>query len=369
MAILQPKFDNDTRQVPYKILKEFVEHAPVAIAMFDLSMNYIAVSQRWLEECNVTSTQIIGQCHYDVVPSIPERWRKIHAKALQGAYQCCDEDSFELPSGKTEWLRWEVQPWYRSDNVIGGITMFVEHITKRKFAEQKIKQLVSRLNKSNQELKRFASICSHDLKAPVRNLANFTQLLQQNYKDENDPQIQYYWRVINENIGRMEEMIRAFLLYAELGAKGLQKKQVDVNNIIKKIKLTLASLIAEKGAIVQTSSLPTVAGDEVMLTQVFHNLISNAMKFNRSISPKVYITVKSLGKEWEFKIKDNGIGIDAKHLQKIFESFAKLHAKNEYPGSGIGLYFAKKIIGEHNGTIRAESTLGQGATFYVVLPK
>lgn len=354
-----------------QLLKRFIEQAPVAIAMFDKKMHYIAVSQRWLDDCHVTFKEVVGRCHYDVVPNIPDRWKEEHQRTLQGVPGSCKEDSFEVSKGEIVWVRWELQPWHKSPGEVGGMIMFVEHITKRKLAEQKVTQLVDQLNSSNEELKRFSYICSHDLKAPIRNLANFSQLLKQHIQKDRevDETTQYYWDVIDENLGRMQGMIQSFLLYAELGEKGLKRTCVNVSALVEGAKSILLSELVETGAQIETKVLPKVFADEQMLAHVFQNLISNAIKFNKSKTPKVTISALLQEESWQFSLKDNGIGIEKKYWGKVFESFSKLHSKAEYPGTGIGLSFSRKIIEEHGGKIWVESSSAQGTTFCFSLPE
>ncbi len=354
-----------------QMIKRFIEQAPAAIAMFDKKMHYIAASQRWLDDCNVTFKDVVGRSHYEVVPSIPERWKKIHQRALQGVSDSCEEDFFEVSKGKTEWLRWELQPWYLSAGEVGGVIMFVEHITKRKLAEQKIIQLVDQLNRSNEELKRFAYICSHDLKAPIRNISNFAQLLKLSVSEfkEGDETLQYYWSVIEDNLGRMQDMVHSFLLYAELGAKGLHKSWVNASTLVEKATVTLATEIKESGAQIDAESLPKIFVDEALLTQVFQNLITNSIKFNNSKRPIITIGAVQQKTDWLFSVKDNGIGIEKKFWSKVFDSFSKLHSKKEYPGTGIGLSFSRKIIEGHGGDIWVDSSSAMGTRFCFNLPK
>jgi len=366
---MQAKHQSDLSGVMPKMLKRFIEQAPVAIAMFDKKMHYIAASSRWLDDCNVAFKDIVGKSHYEVVPNIPERWKEGHQRALNGVAEQCEEDVFEAAAGKKEWLRWELQPWSESPEKIGGIIMFVEHITKRKVAEQKIVELVAQLNRSNDELKSFAHICSHDLKAPIRNLANFSHLIRERTETKGDQMTQYYWNVIEENIERMQGMIQSFLLYAELGAKGVKKSWVCLEDVVAGVKVTLASEIAEAGAKIKIGSLPKVVADGSLLAHVFQNLLSNAIKFNHSRAPIVSLEAEQQDGGWLFSVQDNGIGIEIKHQAKIFESFAKLHSKNEYPGTGIGLSFSRKIIEEHGGKIWVQSSTHQGTQFCFTLPK
>ncbi len=353
-----------------QLIKRFIEQAPVAIAMFDKRMHYIAASQRWLDDCNVTLKDVVGRCHYDMVPNIPDRWKDGHQRGMKGIAESCAEDWCEFTQGKIEWIRWELQPWFKSPSEVGGIILFVETITKRKLAEQKAAQLVEQLNRSNEELKRFSYICSHDLKAPIRNMANFTQLLKELTAQDRDldEASQYYWSVIEENLERMQGMVQSFLLYAELGAKGLHKTSVRASSLVESAKDSLASQIAESQAHIEIASLPTINVDEVMMTQVFQNLIANALKFNSSKPPEIKIEATQQQDCWLFSVRDNGIGIAKKHWDKVFGSFSKLHSKKEYPGTGIGLSFSRKIIEEHGGKIWVEGSSPEGTKLCFLLP-
>ena len=154
------------------VLKIFIKRIPAAIAIFDKNLNYIITSDRWAEETNAQIKDVIGKNHYEVVNDIPLKWKKIHERCLNGEHLKCEEDSFKRSDGSIEWLRWEILPWYKNENNIGGIILFVEHITKRKILEKKMLGMIKALNKSNIELENILNMVvtsdtSHLLISPL----------------------------------------------------------------------------------------------------------------------------------------------------------------------------------------------------------
>jgi len=185
ISITQTSFIEELRtsNKEESLLKTFIKNLPAAIAIFDEKLNYIITSDRWIEETNSPTKDLIGKNHYELVPDIPLRWRKNHERCLKGEHLKCDEDEkFKRLDGSTEWLRWEILPWYKSEKVIGGLIMFVEHTTKRKSLEQKMVKMIRALNKSNSELERFAHICAHDLNEPLRTISNYSRIIEDKFK-------------------------------------------------------------------------------------------------------------------------------------------------------------------------------------------
>lgn len=350
-------------------LKTFIQRIPAAIAIFDTMLNYIITSDRWIEETNAPTKNLVGKNHYEVVPDVPPKWRKGHERCLQGEHVKCEEDRFIRQDGSIEWLRWEILPWYKFDGEIGGIVMFVEHITKRKALEKKMKETIQALNYSNAELEKFAYLCAHDLNEPLRTIGSYGQLLKEELKEGLSPQSEKYLSVITESIKQMEALINGVLAYSQFEAPSLNKGICSLDKIIQLVKIFLEKKIQDKKAFIYADSLPNIYGDILLLTRLFQNLISNALKFNEADIPIIYITVKEQKNLWIFTIEDNGIGISPKYHKKIFELFKKLHNKSKYEGMGIGLSICKKIVTAHGGKIWLKSSLSKGSEFSFSLPK
>jgi light-regulated signal transduction histidine kinase (bacteriophytochrome) len=171
-----------------------------------------------------------------------------------------------------------------------------------------------------------------------------------------------------DGVNRMQRLIQDLLAYSRVGTRGREFKPCDANKVLERSLANLQALVGETHATIDAGPLPTVLGDETQLTQLFQNLIGNALKFRGPEAPRVEVRAEAQGNEWRFQVKDNGIGIDAQYFERIFIIFQRLHGKEEYPGTGIGLSICKKIVERHGGRIGLESQPGQGATFWFTLP-
>ncbi len=245
---------------------------------------------------------------------------------------------------------------------------FITDITEHKKAEQEIKVTMDELKRSNTELERFAYVSSHDLQEPLRMVTLYSQLLERRYKDRLDSDADDFIEYIVENAKRMKYLIDDLLEYSRVTSQAKGFENIDPEKVLESVLSNLSILIVENNVIVTHDSLPTVFADKNQMLQVFENLITNAIKFRGNEPPKIDIFAQNNGEEWIFAVKDNGIGISTKHQEQIFEVFKRLHTKEEYPGTGIGLSIAQKIIERHNGRIWVESELGKGSTFYFTIP-
>src|ERR1700722_8648956 len=274
------------------LLRNFIKNIPAAIAIFDKNLNYIITSDRWAEETDSKIKDVIGKNHYDVVPDIPQKWRKIHEKCLNGEHLKCDEDVFKRKDGQTEWLKWEILPWYKNEDTIGGLVMFIEHITKRKNLEKKMVEMIKALNKSNSELEKFAYICAHDLTEPLRTITNYSGFLQGDFKEQLDPKAKVYLENISKSVKHMNTLVNGILAYSQFGSSGLNKSFFSLQYVINSVKMILEKNIEDKKAYIYSDNLSLLHGDMVLIARVFQNLISNALKFNESDIPIIYIRVK-----------------------------------------------------------------------------
>lgn len=242
--------------------------------------------------------------------------------------------------------------------VAGSIT----DITTRKRAEEE-------LLRSNEELEQFAYIASHDLQEPIRTVSSYVQLFARKFQGELTPEADEYIGFITEGSERMRQLIRGLLMYARVGTRGKEFERVDTNksldDAIKNLQLAIDEI---GGAEITFEKLPIVKGDSVQIAQMFQNLLSNAIKFRSDAPLKIQIGVKRHDAFWRFTVRDNGIGIDPKHADRIFLIFQRLHARDKYPGTGIGLSVCKRIVARHGGSIWVDSHPGAGATFGFTLP-
>lgn len=254
-------------------------------------------------------------------------------------------------------------------NYLSLLPSTIEKVINRKLAEDKVKKYLAELERSNEELRNFAFVASHDLNEPLRKIIGFGNRLKS--KAENlDPDISIYALKMKESAIRMQNMIQELLQYSLVSAKGDPFRSIDLNKVVKEVLDDLEIAIRNSKGIVQAESLPTVEADPTQMRQLFQNLISNAIKFKKKEeAPKIELVAKPCKKDlWDIFVKDNGIGFDSQHSSSIFQPFFRLHGRSQYEGSGIGLAICKKIVDRHHGIIKATSSKDDGSTFQVTLP-
>jgi len=222
---------------------------------------------------------------------------------------------------------------------------------------------------SNEELERFAYVASHDLQEPLRMVSSFLQLLQKKYESQLDATAQKYINYAVDGADRMKTLILDLLEYSRISSYKEVHVSVNLEEIVSKTLHTLKPVTDEAQASIIVPSLPEVSGNKSHLMRLFQNLISNALKYRSEAQPIIEIGCTEKSDEWEFFVKDNGIGIEPKYFEKIFVIFQRLHSRNEYNGTGIGLAICKKIVELHSGKIWVESSLEKGSKFYFTISK
>jgi two-component system, sensor histidine kinase and response regulator len=236
--------------------------------------------------------------------------------------------------------------------------------------ESRVKARTADLSRSNDELRQFAYAASHDLKEPLRTIASYAQLLGQRYSDRLDENGREFLNYVTEAVRRMDMLLSDLLTYSQhLGAAAATLQNVSSEAVIAGVLMNLHASIKDTGAKVTHDPLPEVSSDFAQLSQVFQNLVSNAIKYRRSgVTPEVHISAREETGDWLFSVRDNGSGIDAAYTEQVFGIFKRLHGR-EYPGTGMGLAICKKIVERHGGRIWVESTPGEGSTFFFTIPK
>ena len=234
--------------------------------------------------------------------------------------------------------------------------------------ERRVAARTSELKRSNEELEHFAYIASHDLQEPLRMVTNYLKLIAQRYKGKLDTNADEFLAFALDGAERMQALILGLLAYSRVGAQGKPFEPIHIEQVLQRALANLKVAIEESGAKVVHELLPVVQGDPIQLTQLFQNLLGNAIKFRGAVPPLIQVRAARKGSEWQFAIQDNGIGIPAKDFDRIFILFQRLHGREKYPGTGIGLSFCKKIVEQHGGRIWLESESEKGTTFYFTLP-
>lgn len=246
----------------------------------------------------------------------------------------------------------------------------VVDISERKHAEELLQEKLLELQRSNEDLQQFAYVCSHDLQEPLRVISNYTQLLAKRYTGRVlDESAHEFIEFTVDATKRMQELINDLLLYSRVQTKGQEFADTDCSLIAELAIANLKIAITESGAKLHCDPLPTVKGDSSQLLQLFQNLISNAIKFRSEKPPEIYISAEDTGSAWQLTVRDNGLGFDKKYERRIFIIFQRLHTKEMYPGSGIGLAVCKKIVERHGGRIWVDSEPNKGSSFHFTLPK
>jgi PAS domain S-box-containing protein len=241
-------------------------------------------------------------------------------------------------------------------------------IAERRRAEIILAQQSAELARSNSELEQFAYIASHDLQEPLRMVGSYVQLLERNYKNLFDTKGEEYIAFAVDGAKRMQMLINDLLAYSRVGTQGNEFALTDCAGVVGLTIKNLQRAIHESGAAITCDPLPTVLADKTQLLQLFQNLLANAIKFRAQRPPEIHITAKHIDGLWQFAVKDNGIGIEPRHFDRIFLIFQRLHSRRQYPGTGMGLAICKKIVDRHGGTIWPVSEPGMGTTFFFTLP-
>ena len=253
-------------------------------------------------------------------------------------------------------------------NFVKSVANLLAAAIERQEYQNELEATVAQLEESNNRLEQFAYAASHDLQEPLRMVSSYLQLLDGRYEDTLDEEGQEYLDYAVDGAERMREMIDGLLAYSRIDMQGEDFSPTDCNAVIAEVKDSLQVSIEESNAEITADSLPPVYADESQLTQVFQNLLSNAIKYSGEEPPEIHITAEQNQQEWMFSVSDQGIGIDPDEADEIFDVFQRLHSREEYAGTGIGLAVCERIIERHDGRIWVESEPGEGSTFSFTLP-
>jgi PAS domain S-box-containing protein len=315
--------------------------------------------------------EIVGQ-HFsrfytpdDIANGKPDR--ELQIATSEGRLE--DEDWRVRKGGSRFWASVVLTALQDAGGKVNGYVKITRDLTARKQAEDEIKRYTEDLKRSNQELEHFAYVASHDLQEPLRTVAGFSQLLAQRYRGKLDADADEFITFVVEGATRMQNLINDLLAFSRIGTRGNPFAPVDCEEILQIAKENLRFTIAESGVTITNDPLPALVADQTQLTQLFQNLFSNAIKFRRpEEAPCIHVSAVRLGGAWQFSVRDNGIGIAPQYFDRIFVIFQRLHGREEYSGTGIGLAICKKIVERHGGRMWVESEPGTGSTFHFTIP-
>ena len=325
-----------------------------------------------------TRDELIGTDFSDYF-TVPKKAREGYQKVFKEGFVLDYPLEIKNKNGHKTSVIYNASVYKNEFNEVKGVFAAARDITKMKKAEEKLKRYQDTLEKkvkdrtkaleqSNRELEEFAYVASHDLKEPLRMISSFLQLLEQRYKDQLDQNANEFIGFAVEGAQRMDMMINDLLEYSRIGNQEREFEYLRSEKLLKTVLINLKSTIEDNNAIITHDQLPLIFANEQMMIQLFQNLLSNSIKYHGEKSPKIHISADNVDDEYIFKINDNGIGMDQNHLGQIFTIFKRLHTREEYEGTGIGLAIAQKIVQKHRGKIWAESEPGKGTTFYFTIP-
>jgi PAS domain S-box-containing protein len=357
--------------------------SPVGIFHTDPNGATTYVNPKWCAISGLSAEKALGDgwldaVHPDDKDQVRKRWQKSTLKH-QASYS---DYRFVRPDGTLAWVMGQAVAEMDSENQVIGYVGTITDITERKQAEEEISKLnaeleqrvqerTAQLESANKELESFSYSVSHDLRAPLRAISGFSEIIARRHRPNLNEEGQHYVDNIVQASERMGHLIDDLLTYARLGRTGVRQEPVSLASLFDEINENMQGYIAElHGELSIAENLPSVTGDQILLLQVFSNLLENAFKYHKTeIPPQVTISYENEDKFVVIKVTDNGIGIPLEYQEKIFNMFQRLHSEEEYPGTGIGLATVRKSVGLLGGSVWVESTPGTGSMFFVRLPK
>ncbi|MBE9129546.1 response regulator [Coleofasciculus sp. LEGE 07092] len=373
---------NDYLERERQQLRQIITVAPVAMAMFDTQMRYMAHSQKWLTAKGIEGQSIIGRSHYEMFPDLPERWKRIHQEAINGAVITNPEDMWQHTDGSIEYIRWAIHPWYSPDGEVGGIVIASDQINELVEAREAAFE-AARLKSQ------FLANMSHEIRTPMNGVLGLVELLLQTPLTQ---QQQDYTRTIRSSAQHLLNVINDILDFSKLEAGEMPLEQIDFNldTCLDSVVDVLAAQAETKGlelAILVESNVPRqLRGDPGRLRQVLLNLLGNAVKFTDVGEVLVKVSVSDSQQAGQpkgclieetaqssialrFEVIDTGIGISAVNQQKLFQPFSQVDASTtrQYGGTGLGLVICQQLVELMGGKIGVESVLGQGSTFWFIV--
>jgi PAS domain S-box-containing protein len=348
-----------------------LEAAPDAMVVVNQSGEIVLLNVQAEKQFGYRRDELLGQKVTNIIPvGFAERLIADDLRSTEDASAQQIGTGIELIAQRKDGSEFPIElmlsPLENTEGIL--VTAAIRDISVRKRAAVVLMEKVDELKRSNEELGQFAYIASHDLQEPLRMVASYTQLLSRRYKGKLDADADEFIAFAVDGASRMQRLIQDLLTYSRVGTKGRELRHTSSEAALQQALVNLRGSIESSGAVVTHDLLPTVMADEIQLTQLFQNLIGNAVKYQNSGAPRVHVSAAMNGdKKWTFAVKDNGLGIDPQYFERIFGMFQRLHKRQEFAGTGIGLAICKKIVERHGGSISVESEPGHGSTFSFAL--
>jgi PAS domain S-box-containing protein len=345
-----------------------LEAAPDAMVVVNQAGEIVLLNVQAESQFGYHRDELLGQPVTNVIPrGFAERLIADDLRSAEDALAQQIGTGIELTALRKDGTEFPIEimlsPLDSPDGIL--VTAAIRNITVRKAAEEQLIQSVEELNRSNEELGQFAYIASHDLQEPLRMVASYTQLLARRYKGKLDDDADEFIAFAVDGASRMQRLIEDLLSFSRVGTKGQPMLPTSSESALQQALANLHVAVAGSGAQVTHDSLPTVLADESQLVQLFQNLVGNAIKYSGPETPLIHVSASASGEHtWRFSVRDNGLGIESRYFERIFNMFERLHQRDEFAGTGIGLAICKKIVERHGGRISVESEPGTGSTFH-----
>lgn len=359
--------DITDRKMAERRFRQLADHAPVLIWIAGTDAGCHFFNKPWLEFTGRTMDQEVGTGWTEGLhPDDLQRCLAIYLASFEGRQKFCTEYRLRRYDGQWRWILDDGRPMYSMSGEFEGFIGSCVDITDRRDSEEGLRRANTALRRSNEDLRQFAYAASHDLQEPLRMVSLYSQLLAKRYKGRLDADADQFIDFTTGGAIRMQALVDDLLAFTEVTANPAQIEAPVAGGAV--LKSTLANMrMALEDATVTHGELPAVAVHAQHLTQLFQNLIGNAMKYKGEEAPAIHISARRDGGWWVFSVKDNGIGIDPRYHQRIFGIFKRLHGQ-EYPGTGIGLAICSRIVERYGGRIWVDSELGKGTEFLFTLP-
>jgi PAS domain S-box-containing protein len=353
--------------------RALLEAAPDAMVVVNQTGEIVLLNVRAEKQFGYSRDELVGQRVKNIIPEgFAERLIADGTRSAADALAQQIGTGIELIARRKDGSEFPIEimlsPLENAEGIL--VTAAIRDISMRKEAETHLATTVEELKRSNDELQQFAYVSSHDLQEPLRMVASYTQLLAKRYKGRLDADADEFITFAVDGCNRMQGLIQDLLAYSRAGSSGKVLSDVSSEEALQTALTNLRTTIEQSGAMVTHDSLPAIKTDKIQLTQVLQNLVGNAIKYRRAEAPRVHVSAnKNCENEWIFSVRDNGLGIDPQYFERIFILFQRLHGRNEFEGTGIGLAICKKVLERLGGRIWVESQPEKGSTFYFALPE
>lgn len=346
-------------------LRALLDAIPESALMVDRTGKILSNNATFAQRFGLAGEHLIDKNIYDLLPPDLAAERK---ERLESVFQTGNSLRF-IDKRFGRWMDNTVYPVLNEKGEVMSVAILGIDVTERINASQALEEKANELTRSNAELEQFAYVASHDLQEPLRMVTSYLQLIEKTYNDLLDQDGREYIQFAVDGAKRMNTLIRDLLTFSRVGTRGKEFSHVEMAEVLSRVTLNMKILIEDTKANIDWDHMPRVWADSTQMEQLFQNLVINAIKFHGDKPPRIHISCQKRKEDWLFSVQDHGIGIDPRHAERIFVIFQRLHRRDEYPGTGIGLAICKKIVERHGGRIWVDSLPDKGSTFFFTIPR